>query len=97
MAGRRWFRDLGDNTGHFWGVVQAIKPPSLLEISGPLFMSTPSQISSTGLPRKNGVTRLRFVHRAMGWIGDSDRGVEAGWSDLIHRIRTAAARKSGSS
>ena len=23
--GGRWFRDLGDNTGHFWGVVQAIK------------------------------------------------------------------------
>jgi hypothetical protein len=40
--GGRWFRDLGNNTGHFWGVVQAIKPPSLLEISGPLFMSTPA-------------------------------------------------------
>ena len=40
--GGRWFRDLGDNTGHFWGVVQAIKRPSLLEISGPLFMSTPA-------------------------------------------------------
>ena len=40
--GGRWFRDLGNNTGHFWGVVQAIKPPSLLEICGPLFMSTPA-------------------------------------------------------
>ena len=40
--GGRWFRDLGDDTGHFWGVVQAIKPPSLLEICGPLFMSTPA-------------------------------------------------------
>src|SRR5580692_2073838 len=40
--GGRWFRDLGDNTLHFWGVVQAIKPPSLPEISGPLFMSTPA-------------------------------------------------------
>src|SRR6185437_13352329 len=38
-AGGRWFRDLGDNNGHFWGNVQAIKRPTLLEISGPLFMS----------------------------------------------------------
>ena len=37
--GGRWFRDLGDNNGHFWGHVQAIKRPTLLEITGPLFMS----------------------------------------------------------
>ncbi|HEX3702577.1 MAG TPA: hypothetical protein VHU82_04550 [Vicinamibacterales bacterium] len=30
--GGRWFRDLGDNTGHLWGHVQAIKPPTLPEI-----------------------------------------------------------------
>jgi uncharacterized protein YndB with AHSA1/START domain len=91
--GGRWFRDLGDNAGHFWGVVQAIKPPTLLEISGPLFMSTPA-ISNLQyrLAEENGLTRLRFVHRAMGWIGDGDRGVEAGWTDLITRIRTAALR-----
>ena len=39
--GGRWFRDLGNDNGHFWGVVQAIKRPSLLEITGPLFMSHP--------------------------------------------------------
>ena len=27
--GGRWYRDLGNNTGHFWGTVQAIKSPSL--------------------------------------------------------------------
>ena len=37
--GGRWFRDLGDGNGHFWGVVQAIKRPTLVEIAGPLFMS----------------------------------------------------------
>src|SRR5262249_14116063 len=30
--GGRWFRDLGGDDGHFWGVVQAIKRPTLLEI-----------------------------------------------------------------
>src|SRR5947208_2581038 len=39
--GGRWFRDLGDHNGHFWGHVQAIKQPTLLEITGPLMMSAP--------------------------------------------------------
>lgn len=30
--GGRWYRDLGNDAGHFWGSVQAIKPPTLLEI-----------------------------------------------------------------
>src|SRR6516165_248327 len=37
--GGRWFRDLGNNAGHLWGHVQVIKPPKLLELCGPLFMS----------------------------------------------------------
>ena len=40
--GGRWYRDLGNDAGHFWGNVQAIKPPTLLEICGPLFMSLPA-------------------------------------------------------
>ena len=42
--GGRWYRDLGDGNGHFWGNVQAIKRPTLLEISGPLFMSYPARL-----------------------------------------------------
>ena len=94
--GGRWFRDLGDNMGHFWGVVQAIKAPSLLEISGPLFMSTPALSNvQYRLTEENGVTHLRFVHRAMGWIGDADSGVDSGWTHLIDRIRSAATNKQG--
>jgi len=37
--GGRWFRDLGDRQGHLWGFVQVIKPPTLIEIQGPMFMS----------------------------------------------------------
>jgi len=40
--GGRWYRDLGNGDGHFWGQVQAIKRPTLLEITGPLFMSCPA-------------------------------------------------------
>ena len=37
--GGRWYRDLGDQQGHLWGFVQVIKPPTLIEIQGPMFMS----------------------------------------------------------
>jgi uncharacterized protein YndB with AHSA1/START domain len=47
--GGRWYRDLGKNAGHFWGHVQAIKPPALLEICEPLLCrSLLSQMCSTG-------------------------------------------------
>jgi len=41
MAGRALVPRTGDNNGHCWGTVQAIKRPTLLEFSGPLFMSYP--------------------------------------------------------
>ena len=92
--GGRWYRDLGNDTGHFWGTVQAIKSPSLLEICGPLFMSNPAVSNlQYRLTEENGATRMRFVHRAMGWIGEQERGVDTGWNQLIGRIRTAAAER----
>src|SRR5260370_32830190 len=38
--GGRWFRDLGNGNGHYWGTVQAIKNPTLFVISAPLFISS---------------------------------------------------------
>lgn len=94
--GGRWYRDLGNNAGHFWGTVQAIKTPSLLEISGPLFMSSPAVSNlQYRLREEAGVTHMRFVHRAMGWIGEHGRGVDEGWSELIGRIRAACAERRG--
>jgi uncharacterized protein YndB with AHSA1/START domain len=94
--GGRWYRDLGNKTGHFWGTVQAIKPPSLLEITGPLFMSNPAVSNlQYRLSEENGVTRMRFLHRSIGWVGEYERGVDAGWSHLVGRIRSAAAKRAG--
>ena len=94
--GGRWYRDLGNNTGHFWGTVQAIKAPSLLEISGPLFMSNPAVSNlQYRLSEENGLTHMSFVHRAMGWVGEQERAVDGGWNQLIERIRTAAAERAG--
>ena len=69
--GGRWYRDLGDNNGHFWGHVQAIKRPTLLEITGPLFMSYPvvSNVQYR-LSEADGGTLIKFQHAALGLIPD---------------------------
>jgi len=90
--GGRWFRDLGDNKGHWWGNVQSFKPPVLLEICGPLFMSYPATSNvQYRLSEENGVTRLKFVHRAMGWMpAPMIEGVHEGWGSLVARVRERA-------
>ncbi|HTD46084.1 MAG TPA: SRPBCC domain-containing protein [bacterium] len=97
--GGRWYRDLGNNTGHLWGHVQVIKPPTLLEISGPLFMSYPA-ISHVQyrLTAEGPKTRLTFAHRAIGQITPEHReGVAKGWTSILARIREAAERRKGTS
>ena len=91
--GGRWYRDLGNGAGHFWGNIQAIKPPILLEICGPLFMSYPA-ISNVQyrLTEENGITRLKFAHRAMGQIPHDVR-IEQGWDSLMARIRSAVQKR----
>ena len=93
--GGRWFRDLGDNNGHHWGHVQAIKRPTLLEISGPLFMSN-AVVSNVQyrLSEENGETVIRFHHKAFGLIQDEHRrGVNEGWRHINQRIKERAERK----
>jgi Activator of Hsp90 ATPase homolog 1-like protein len=90
--GGRWYRDLGDGNGHFWGVVQAIKRPTLLEITGPLFMSYPvvSNVQYR-LSEVDGGTRITFHHTAFGFILDEHRtGVNRGWTHIHENVRKRA-------
>jgi uncharacterized protein YndB with AHSA1/START domain len=90
--GGRWYRDLGDDNGHFWGHVQAIKRPTLLEISGPLFASYPfvSNVQYR-LSEKDGGTLISFHHAALGLMEDQHReGVHKGWDSMLERIRKHA-------
>ena len=90
--GGRWFRDLGHGNGHFWGHVQAIKRPTLLEITGPLFMST-AVISNVQyrLKEVDGGTLMSFRHTAFGFIPDEHKaGLVQGWTPLMDRIRKHA-------
>jgi hypothetical protein len=90
--GGRWYRDLGGDNGHFWGHVQAIKRPTLLEITGPLFMSLPvvSNIQYR-LKDVDGGTLISFRHSALGFIPDDFRqGMTRGWAPLHERVRKQA-------
>jgi hypothetical protein len=90
--GGRWFRDLGGDNGHFWGVVQAIKKPTLLEIAGPLFMSYPvANNVQYRLSEENGFTVIKFHHSGFGLITDEHRtGVVKGWSYILESARKRA-------
>jgi len=93
--GGRWYRDLGDNNGHLWGHVQAIKRPTLLEISGPLFASYPflSNVQYR-LTESNGGTLISFRHTALGFIEEQHKqGVGKGWASILDRIRKRAESK----
>ena len=97
--GGRWFRELGDNNGHCWGTVQAIKRPTLLEFSGPLFMSYPvvNNVQYRLSEEKDG-TLIKFHHTALGLIAEDHRkGVTGGWKQINERVqKRAEGMKAGS-
>jgi hypothetical protein len=89
--GGRWYRDLGNNNGHYWGAVQAIKRPALLEICGPLFMSNPVMTNlQYRLKESGGVTTISFRHQSFGLVLEEYRRVKTGWAHLHERMRQRA-------
>ena len=88
-AGGRWFRDLGDGNGHLWGLVQSIKPPTLIELFGPMFMSYPvsGHLIIRFAPVAGG-TRLSFKYSAFGLILEDHRaGLMQGWSGMLTGLK----------
>ncbi|MEO6391811.1 MAG: SRPBCC domain-containing protein [Pyrinomonadaceae bacterium] len=99
-AGGRWYRDRGQGIQHLWGHVQVIKPPSLLELSGPLLMSYPAinhievKLAETG---GKGTTRVSFRHRAIGMLDPGlKEGVQVGWQHLLDAVKGDFAKTEGS-
>jgi hypothetical protein len=86
--GGRWFRDRGNGIGHLWGHVQVIKPPVLLELSGPLFMSYPAMNHvEVRLDQTPGGTTVTLRHRAIGAIDPAHReGLTKGWRHYLDSI-----------
>jgi DNA-binding transcriptional ArsR family regulator len=90
--GGRWYRDLDGDNGHFWGHVQAIKRPALLEIAGPLFMSFPvvSNVQYR-LSEVKGGTLIKFHHAAFGLVPEDLKGrIHEGWSRIHGRVKLRA-------
>jgi len=92
--GGRWYRDLGNNAGHLWGHVQVIKPPKLLELMGPMFMSYPvCGHVQYRLTENAGKTTLTLTHRALGDIAPEHReNVTKGWDHILSKIKERSKR-----
>ena len=92
--GGRWYRDLGGDNGHCWATVQAIKRPTLLEFSGPLFMSYPvSNNVQYRLAEEPGGTVIHFHHSGFGLVTDEHKkGVVVGWGYIHEQVRLRAER-----
>jgi hypothetical protein len=92
--GGRWFRDLGNNNGHLWGHVQAIKQPTLLEITGPLMMSfAVASNLQYRLKETDGGTLITLRHTALGLFPDGYReALSQGWPNLFGRVRRRVER-----
>lgn len=87
--GGRWYRDLGNDSGHLWGFIQSIKPPTLLEIFGPLMMSHPvaGHIIVRLTPAANG-TALVFQSEVFGPIPEEFRdGMAEGWGQMLAALK----------
>ena len=90
--GGRWYRDLGGDNGHLWGFVQSIKRPALLEIWGPLFLSTATTSNLMyRLSESGGVTTISFTHTLVGPVPDHFRdNMEPGWEAIHARVKRDA-------
>lgn len=103
FPGGRYYRDLGNNTGHLWAYVQVIKPPTLLELYGPLFMSfpainhvtyriTPANTPTT--PPSDAHSVLAITHRAFGLIPAEHRNdIDSGWQHELDQIKQSAEKR----
>lgn len=95
FPGGRWYRDLGNNTGHLWGHVQVIKPPTVLEVFGPLMISSAaiSHVAWRVKPEGEG-HRLTVTHKI---FGDFDPAIPemvgGGWQMQLDRVRALALKR----
>lgn len=87
FPGGRFYRDLGEGAGHLWGHVQVIKPPTLLELIGPMFISAPvlSHVA-VRLVEQGGTTTLTLTHAMHGAVeGEVLEKASAGWRHILEK------------
>jgi hypothetical protein len=95
--GGRWYRDLGGDNGHLWALVQSINRPTLLELWGPLFVSTSATSNlQYRLKAVDGGSLITFRHTLTGPFPEDHRShLGLGWSALHARVKTVAEAGGG--
>lgn len=92
--GGRWFRDLDAGNGHLWGFVQAIKPPTLIELFGPMFMSYP--VAGHLMVRLSpiaGGTKVVFRNDIFGPVpAEMKEGLGEGWMHALTALKRDAEK-----
>ncbi len=90
--GGRWYRDLGNDDGHLWGFVQAIRRPTLLEVFGPTFMSYAATTNLQYRLAENGAgTTLTMKCSGMGLFDPQHKeGVVTGWGHFLTAMKNRA-------
>jgi hypothetical protein len=68
--------------------VQVIKPPVLLELSGPMFMSYPAlNHVEIKLDQVSGGTKITLRHRSIGLLEEAHRqNIGTGWKHYLDNI-----------
>jgi hypothetical protein len=74
--------------------VQVIKPPTLLEITGPMVMSYPAANHlQFRLTQVSGGTTLALRHRAFGLIDEQHRsGMPKGWDHILKSVKESSEK-----
>ena len=91
--GGRWYRDLGNDSGHLWGFVQSIKPPTLLEIYGPMMISNPATCHLiVRLTPISGGTKVVFKNEVFGPIPEQYKdgmkdGMGQAWTQVLEAVK----------
>jgi hypothetical protein len=91
--GGRWFRDTGNDTGHLWGHVSVIKPPRVLELTGPLMIpsATINHVSYRVTPRGEDASTITMVHTGVGAFDEKmAANMEQGWGNIADAIKRRA-------
>jgi hypothetical protein len=88
FPGGRWWRDLGENNGHLCGHVQAIRQPTLLEITGPLMMSFAVSSNLQYRLKVDGEdTVITLHHTAFGLFPEDYKdALTLGWQGIFRRV-----------
>ncbi len=93
--GGRWFRDLGNNSGHFWGNVQVIKTAQGFgDLRTTLHVVPVCHHIQYRLEVEGVGTKLTFLHRGFAEIPEDHRNrIGIGWNHILERIKATAEKR----